>query len=198
MSTYFQRSTVTNVLFFIIGLVCSIHSKEEITCYVCTPHLNSSDTEVSEDYFTFEDYNTENIPNCGSSSGKNFVLKCPEGYKGCLTIIYGENTLKSCNELAISDCKIANGIEYCFCDHALCNNATQNSITSDDEDVDDGSGQDNQIQLNENINKNYINTKIILNNTSVKNISLTKTSAAKLLLPKNFNILGLLIIYTIL
>lgn len=106
--------------------------------------------------------------------------------------------MKSCNELAISDCKIANAVEYCFCAHALCNNTTQNSITSDDEDVDDGSGQDDLIQFNENINKNYINTKVILNNTSVKNISLANKSAAKLLQPKNFNILSLLLVYTIL
>lgn len=99
---------------------------------------------------------------------------------------------------AISDCKIANDVEYCFCAHTLCNNLTQNSIISDDEDEDDGSGQDDQTQLNENINTiNKINNKIILNNTSVKNISLPKTSDAKLLLPKNINILGLLIIYKI-
>lgn len=47
------------------------------------------------------------------------------------------------------------------------------------------------------MNRNNIHTKIILNNTSLKNISLAKTSTAKLLLPKNINILGLFIIYLI-
>lgn len=59
---------------------------------MCTLHPNSDNTEALDDYFTFLDHGTENIPTCGSNSGKKFVYKCPEGYKGCLTITYG-NTL---------------------------------------------------------------------------------------------------------
>lgn len=49
----------------------------------------SDNTEVLEFDVTFPNYNIEMIPTCGSSAAMNFTLKCPEGYKGCLTKSYG-------------------------------------------------------------------------------------------------------------
>lgn len=44
--------------------------------------------EVKEIYNSFPN-DIESIPNCGSNTAKNFTLKCPAGYKGCLTKTYG-------------------------------------------------------------------------------------------------------------
>lgn len=46
-------------------------------------------TEASEIYTTFINVDIENIPTCDSNAAINFTLKCPEGYQGCLTKIYG-------------------------------------------------------------------------------------------------------------
>jgi len=56
---------------------------------VCTPLLITDNTEVSEMYITFKSYDIEKIPTCGSNAAINFTLKCPEGYKGCLTKTHG-------------------------------------------------------------------------------------------------------------
>lgn len=73
----------------ISGLTQSAYVKKGITCYVCTPNLISDDMEASEIYNTFPNYDIKSIPTCGSNTAINFTLKCPEGYKGCLTKTYG-------------------------------------------------------------------------------------------------------------
>lgn len=111
--------------------------------------------------------------------------------------------MKSCNEYPINDCKIANNIKYCFCADTLCNDATILTtipISTDDEDLDqsteDGSGLfDDWSQLDKHkyIKKNN-NTVVILNNTFTQNYSITNGSVTKFLLPKNINILGLILV----
>lgn len=112
--------------------------------------------------------------------------------------------MKSCNEYSITDCKIANDVKYCFCANNLCNDATILSpipITSDDEDLDqpteDGSGQfDDWIQLDKHkYTDKDINTRVILNDTIIKRNSISKASAAKLILPTSINILSLMFIF---
>jgi len=56
---------------------------------VCSPNSISDNTEASEISITFSNYDIEIIPTCGSNAAVNFTLKCPEGYKGCLTKTYG-------------------------------------------------------------------------------------------------------------
>jgi len=59
-------------------------------CYVCTP--TSNNTDYLEIYNTFSKDEIVNIPICGTNAASNFTLKCPDGYKGCLTtIIHGNN-----------------------------------------------------------------------------------------------------------
>lgn len=73
----------------ILGLTQSAYVKKGITCYVCTPNSIFDDMDDSEIYNAFPNYNIKSIPTCGSSAAINFTLKCQEGYKGCLTKIYG-------------------------------------------------------------------------------------------------------------
>lgn len=56
---------------------------------MCTSPLITDHTEASEIYITFSSYDIEKIPTCGSNAAVNFTLKCPEGYKGCLTKTHG-------------------------------------------------------------------------------------------------------------
>ncbi|XP_050054192.1 uncharacterized protein LOC114119942 isoform X2 [Aphis gossypii] len=203
MSVSLPRWTrITMVWFFVIGLTYSASIRKDITCYVCTPNPISDNTEASEISITFSNYDIETIPTCGSNSAVNFTLKCPEGYKGCLTKTYGKSILKSCNEYPITDCKIANNVKYCFCANNLCNDATILTpipISTDDEDLDqtseDGSGLfDDLTQLDKHkYTKKIINTTVILN-TPIKNNSFTKASADKLLLHKHIYILSLIFI----
>jgi len=203
MSVGFQWTKTSTIWFFVIGLAYSVSIKKEITCYVCTPPLITDNTEASEIYITFSNYDIEKIPTCGSNAAINFTLKCPEGYKGCLTKIHGKTIMKSCNEYPINDCKIANNIKYCFCADTLCNDATILTtipISTDDEDLDqsteDGSGLfDDWSQLDKDkYIKTKNNTAVILNNTFTQNYSVTNGSATKLLLPKNINILSLILV----
>lgn len=78
----------------VIGLTYSASIKKDITCYVCTPNPISDNTEASEISITFSNYDIETIPTCGSNTAVNFTLKCPEGYKGCLTKTYGNKFSK--------------------------------------------------------------------------------------------------------
>lgn len=109
--------------------------------------------------------------------------------------------MKSCHEHSITDCKIANNVKYCFCADNLCNNATILSpIPTDDEDLDqstdDGSGLfDDWTQLDvHKYTKKNINVTKMFNNTFIQNNVTSKTSAAKLNLPKDINILSLLLV----
>ncbi|XP_060879998.1 uncharacterized protein LOC132951940 [Metopolophium dirhodum] len=205
MSVSFLRWTKTMMVWFIviiIGITYSSSIKKDLSCYVCSPNSISDNTEASEISITFSNYNIETIPTCGSKAAVNFTLKCPEGYKGCLTKTYGKSILKSCIEYPIIDCKIANNVKYCFCANTLCNNATILTpvpIVSDDEDLDqsaeDGSGLfDDLTKLDKHkYNNKIINTTVMLN-TSTRNNSFTKASANKLVLLKRTYILSLIFI----
>lgn len=91
-------------------------------------------------------------------------------------------------------------MKYCFCADLFCNDATILTpipILTDDEDLDqsteDGSGLfDYLTELNKHEDLKQ-NTIVIMNDTLLKNKSLT-TSTAKLFMPKNINILTLLFI----
>lgn len=71
---------------------------------------------------------------------EGLVRECPEGYLGCLTQVSrggGGDVMRTCDPLALNDCKTANGIQYCYCNEDLCNRHHQES---DDEDYEDYSG----------------------------------------------------------
>lgn len=73
---------------FIVGVTKSATIKKGITCYVCKPPQTNNDIEALENLKSLN-YNIENIPTCGSNTARNFTLKCPNEYKGCLTKTYG-------------------------------------------------------------------------------------------------------------
>lgn len=56
---------------------------------MCTPSLIFDNTEASEIYSTFSNFDIEKIPLCNSNAATNFTLKCPKGFRGCLTKTYG-------------------------------------------------------------------------------------------------------------
>lgn len=60
-----------------------------MVCYVCTPSFISDNTEYLEINTIFLSDDIENIPICGTIAANNFTLKCPDGYKGCLTKTHG-------------------------------------------------------------------------------------------------------------
>lgn len=49
--------------------------------------------------------------------------------------------MRACEETEINDCKVANGVKYCFCITDLCNDSPVSVNTpTDDEDLLEGSG----------------------------------------------------------
>lgn len=85
-----------------------------------------------------------------SDSLEDFVRDCPEGYLGCSTEISGNSVKRGCDTLALDDCKIANGVRYCYCKDDLCNRQPAEQIPflqrgedEEDEDLrDDGDDED--------------------------------------------------------
>lgn len=114
--------------------------------------------------------------------------------------------MKSCNTFSITDCKFANGVNYCYCADNLCNSDAKvlNSISTitDDEDLDqsieEGSGSLNWKQFDKKYPpRNVLNTTtVIQNNTSKEkeNDSITKASAVKLFLSRSVNVISLIFI----
>ncbi|XP_050436483.1 uncharacterized protein LOC126843165 [Adelges cooleyi] len=188
-------------LITIISLSNAASLKTNRICYICSPQQLSDNTEASEIHNMFPDIDLQSIPSCGSNEATNFTLKCPLGYKGCLTKTYGISVIKLCNEYSIEDCKVANNIEYCFCANDKCNNATVGTtvpILSDDEDLDqaieDGSGLfDNWTESN----KKQNTANIITTSTNTENTNSNK-SEAKLITPTKFIIINCIILNTIL
>lgn len=77
---------------FIIGVTSSATIKKEMTCYVCRPPRNYDNIEALENLKSLS-YDVEIIPTCGSNAARNFTLKCPNGYKGCLTKTFGNEII---------------------------------------------------------------------------------------------------------
>lgn len=50
-----------------------------------------------------------------------FTIECPQEFLGCITQFKGKEITRTCDTLAIDDCKTANGITYCYCSQDLCN-----------------------------------------------------------------------------
>jgi len=87
---------------------------------------------------------------------KRYERECPTGYNGCLTQTSEPHVLRMCSDhgTGINDCKMANGVHYCFCSGKdLCNGNTSQFPTrstarpvprpttdDDDEEPTEGSG----------------------------------------------------------
>ncbi|XP_052865972.1 uncharacterized protein LOC128272239 [Anopheles cruzii] len=60
---------------------------------------------------------------------EKYAYDCPPTYTSCLTQVDGDIEMRTCGEnLAINDCKSANGIDYCYCSTELCNRLTRPEI----------------------------------------------------------------------
>lgn len=115
--------------------------------------------------------------------------------------------MKSCNTFSITDCKIANGVKYCYCAGNLCNGDAKVSIpittTADDEDsdqsIEDGSGSLDWEQF-EKIKYppgRVTNTTTAIQNNTPKekgNDLFTKASAVKLFLSRIVYVISLIFI----
>merc|ERR1719266_2527828 len=51
-----------------------------------------------------------------------FLLECPKEHLGCLTKFEAGSITRSCSKAAINDCRVDNGITYCYCKNDACNN----------------------------------------------------------------------------
>ncbi|RZB40627.1 uncharacterized protein BDFB_000310, partial [Asbolus verrucosus] len=69
-------------------------------------------------------------------NNKSFIKECPPN-TSCEIKAYGNTLERSCSEMMVQDCKIANKIRYCYCVMHLCNDKMN---FSDDEDLTEGSG----------------------------------------------------------
>ncbi|CAH1955653.1 unnamed protein product [Acanthoscelides obtectus] len=72
---------------------------------------------------------------------ETFSKQCNPSDQACLLKISGRKRVRSCEKERIEDCKIANGVKYCFCTTDLCNDDETRFVTpTDDEDILEGSG----------------------------------------------------------
>ncbi|KAG5871477.1 hypothetical protein JTB14_002804 [Gonioctena quinquepunctata] len=84
-----------------------------LKCYVC-------DDEGTNPCYNFE------------FDKNKFIQECSALEKGCFTESHVNKKYRSCASQTLNDCKVANGVEYCFCSTELCNDneACQNMVVS--------------------------------------------------------------------
>merc|ERR1719402_1402842 len=65
------------------------------------------------------------VPLCSKyrhNTRDSFVKECPSSSQGCLTKIEaGGSISRTCAPVGIDDCKVANGVTYCYCSTDRCN-----------------------------------------------------------------------------
>nr|CAH7740210.1 unnamed protein product [Callosobruchus chinensis] len=108
--------------FYILTAVFIVNETEARRCYVC---------------------GDEGEPPCRNfeMDKEMFSKQCSPSDQACLIKIEGRKHIRTCEKEKIEDCKIANGVKYCFCTTDLCNDSeTRFTTPTDDEDILEGSG----------------------------------------------------------
>lgn len=147
---------------FLLGLniINQIGSGLAHKCFVCGPDGGRFE-DMKEMKRNFPDMKKTDVPLCSKyrhHSRDSFVKECPPTSHGCLTKIEGGGSIiRTCAPVAIDDCKVANGVTYCYCSSDKCNtpdrrlsdphpapstghhNPSQGALLSDDEDNTEGS-----------------------------------------------------------
>ncbi|XP_066256111.1 uncharacterized protein [Euwallacea similis] len=112
---YFMQSIILTAC-FALGI-------KGLRCYIC----GTSDDTKNEHSTSCVDFQVDD---------PQFNRECGTGSKSCrLARKVSENVIlsRSCEQIPLNDCKVANSIEYCFCTKDLCNKIN----TLDDEEGDD-------------------------------------------------------------
>ncbi|KAK4871833.1 hypothetical protein RN001_015957 [Aquatica leii] len=129
-----RKRFFSNILFIIVLTVLLLiapHAASNLNCYECG----------------FED-NLNDCNNFNTSNKDLFIKQCSDGSLGCSTQIKGDTIINmACEDVYFNDCKLANFIEYCYCNTNLCNGnlsikkpISYNPGLNDDEDLTEGSG----------------------------------------------------------
>jgi len=102
-------------------LVLSLQTVFGHKCYVCLPDKGRQE-EVSQLKRQFA--NTK-IPLCSqykASLKDNYLLNCPDGSNGCLTMFDDDGSIiRTCAPIQFDECKKANSVNYCYCSKQGCN-----------------------------------------------------------------------------
>nr|CAI5849317.1 unnamed protein product [Callosobruchus analis] len=120
---YYCGFYILTAVFIVDGI--SVNESQARKCYVC---------------------GDEGDPPCKNfeMDKEMFSKQCNPSDQACLIKIEGRKRVRTCEKEKIEDCKIANGVKYCFCTTDLCNdNETRFSTPTDDEDILEGSGSEN-------------------------------------------------------
>lgn len=105
----------------LLNLIYHIGTGLAHKCYVCGPDSG----KYEDDLELKRNFPDSKIPLCSTYVPKMrdaFIRDCPTNMKGCLTKIEaGGSIMRNCAPIGIDDCKVANGVTYCYCSSDKCN-----------------------------------------------------------------------------
>ncbi|XP_066147774.1 uncharacterized protein [Euwallacea fornicatus] len=112
---------------FVILTACFVLGIKGLRCYIC----GTSDDTKNEHNISCVDFQVDD---------PQFNRECETNSKSCrLARKVNENVIlsRSCEQIPLNDCKVANSIEYCFCTKDLCNKINTLDDEGDDEHLED-------------------------------------------------------------
>jgi len=90
-------------------------------CYVCLPDKGRPE-EVSQLKRQFSKTKISLCSQYKTSLRDSYLLTCPEGSNGCLTVFDDDGSvIRTCAPIQFDECKKANTVNYCYCSNQGCN-----------------------------------------------------------------------------
>ncbi|XP_063227108.1 uncharacterized protein LOC134533515 [Bacillus rossius redtenbacheri] len=133
------------LLLLLLGAAAHVPGALGLRCYVCVPR---GEPDAADVLHVFPGFPARLACEHFAAGEQGYQRDCPRNYTSCSTVTDGGKVMRTCSDLPVSDCKMANGVEYCYCKEPLCNGAAPATSSaarapppppSDDEDL-EGSG----------------------------------------------------------